>query len=133
MNVKSIRVVLTLAAALVMTASLSFAGSWFSRSSTKSFDVTLAGATKLNNGRVLAAGNYTMKVPEQTRSPEVQFYKDGKLVAKAQAKVKTQPRKNEYTEILTAMQGKSNVITAIEPGGWAERLVFGKASGQKRS
>ncbi len=133
MNAKGVRFVVTLAAALVMTASLSFAGSWFGKSSTKSFDLTLASAAKLSNGTMLEAGNYTMKIPEHTKSPEVQFYKDGKLVAKAQAKVKTQPQKNEYTEILTAMQGKTNVITAIEPGGWPEKLVFTKASGQTSS
>ena len=133
MNVKALRFVLGIAAALVMTASLSFGGSWFGKSSTKSFDVTLDSAAKLSNGTVLEAGNYTLKIPEHTQSPEVQFYKDGQLVAKAQAKVKTQPEKNEYTAIETSKKGNTNVVTAFDPGGWPEKLVFSSSSGQHGS
>lgn len=128
MNAKSVRFVLTLTAGLVLTANLSFAGSWFGRSSTKSIDVDLASVTKLSDGTVLEPGNYTIKIPEHTQSPQVQFYRDRQLVARVQAKVETQPHKNEYTEIL--MQGKTNVITAIQPGGWAEKLVFSKGGAQ---
>ena len=128
MNVKPVTFVLTLAAALVISASLSFAGSWFGKSSTKSFAVTLDSAAKLSNGTMLKAGDYTVKIQERTQTPEVEFYTEGKLVGKEQAKVETQPQKNEYTAIEATMKGNTNVVTAIDPGGWRERLVFSKSS-----
>jgi hypothetical protein len=133
MNVKLVRFVLTLGAALVLAASLSFAGSWFGKSSTKSFAVTLDSAAKLNDGTMLKAGDYTIKIPEHTQSPEVEFYTDGKLVAKEQAKVQTQPQANEYTAIELTTKRNTNVVTAIDPGGWRAKLVFGKSSGQSGS
>ncbi len=124
MNVKSIRFALALATALVMTGSFSFAGSWFGRSSTKDFQVTLDSAAKLRNGTLLKAGDYTMKIPENTQSPKVEFYTQGRLVATIQARVQNESQKNEYTAVETTKKGNTNVITAIDPGGWRERLVF---------
>jgi len=133
MNLKAVRFVLTLAAALVVTASLSFAGSWFGKSSTKSFSVTLDSAAKLTNGAELKAGDYTIKIPEDTQSPEVEFFADGKLIAKEQARVVTQAQKNEDTAIEVSTEGNTNVITAVDPGGWPERVVFPSAGGQHGS
>jgi hypothetical protein len=89
--------------------------------------VTLDTAAKLNNGTMLKAGDYTIRIPEHTKTPEVEFYVEGKLVAKAQAKVETQPQKNEYTAIEATMKGNTDVVTAIDPGGWREKLVFSKS------
>ena len=125
MTGKVVRLVLTLAATLVMAASLSFAGSWFGKSSTKSLHVTLDGPAKLSNGAELKAGDYTVKIAENTQTPEVQFYANGKLVAEEHAKVKAEPQKNEYTAIETTLEGKSCVVTAVDPGGQPEKIVFG--------
>jgi len=133
MNLKAVRLVLALAAALVMTASLSLAGSWFGKSSTKSLNVTLDSDVKLSNGAELKAGNYTIRIPEHTQSPEVEFYDGGRLVAKEQAKVVTQPQKNEYTALELTTKGNTNVVTAVDPGGWAEKLVFSSSGGQHGS
>jgi hypothetical protein len=130
MNLRVVRFVLALAAALVMTASMSLARSWFRKSSTKSYAVTLDSDAKLSNGSELKAGNYTVKVPENTQSPEVEFYDGGKLVAKEQAKVVTQSQKNEYTALELTTKGNTNVLTAVDPGGLPEKLVFRSSSGR---
>jgi len=134
MNAKAVRLVLTLAAALVMAASLSFGGSWHSgKSSAKSLTVTIGRDAKLNNGTLLKAGDYTVKIPENTQAPEVEFYANGKLVAKVQAKVETRPQKNELTVVETTTDGNTGVLTAIAPSGLPERLVFGESSTQSGS
>jgi hypothetical protein len=133
MNLRVVRFVLAVAAALLMTASLSLARSWFRKSSTKSYAVTLDSDAKLSNGSELKAGNYTVKVPEDTQSPEVEFYDGVKLVAKEQAKVVTQSQKNEYTALELTTKGSANVLTAVDPGGLSEKLVLTGSSGQHGS
>lgn len=125
---------MTLAATLVMAASLSFGGSWHSgKSSAKSVTVTLDRDAKLNDGTVLKAREYTVKIPENTQAPEVEFYANGRLVAKTQARVETRPQKNESTVTETTNDGNTGVLTAIDPSGLPERLVFGESSTQSGS
>ena len=130
MNAKAVRFVLSLATAMVVAASVGFAHSWFGKSSTKSYSVTLDSAAKLKNGSELQAGNYTLKVAENTQTPEVEFYFGGKLIAKEQAKVQTQSEKNPYTALELNTQGNKNVITAVDPGGMMEKLVFSSSNAQ---
>jgi len=99
----------------------------------KSFDVDLVSAAMMNNGQVLKAGDYTMKITENTPTPEVTFYQDGTLIAQSQAKAETQPSKNEKTAIHLKAKGDTQVITAIDPSGWSEKLVFGNSSVQTGS
>lgn len=132
MKTKTFRYVSTITAVLFTTAGLTFAN-WFERSNTKTCHVTLDSAAKLNNQTVLKAGQYTLKIPENTQSPEVEFYADGRLVAKAQAQVKSEPQKNEYTAIELNSNESTNVITAVDPRGLAEKLVFVNSSTQHGS
>jgi len=129
MNVKAVRFVLSLATAMVVATSVGLARSWFGKSSTKSYSVTLDSAAKLRNGTELQAGNYTVKVPENTQTPEVEFYSGGKLVAKEQAKLQSQSVKNDSTALELNTIGNTSVITAVDPGGMSEKLVFGSANG----
>ena len=133
MNVKAVRLILSLATALVVAASVGFARSWFGKSSTKSYSVTLDSAARLWNGTELQAGNYTVKVPENTQTPEVEFYSGGRLVAKEQAKVQSQSVKNDYTALELNTKGNTNVITGVDLGGMSEKLVFGGANVQSGS
>ncbi len=133
MNVKAVRLILSLATAMVVAASVGFARSWFGKSSTKSYSVTLDSAAKLRNGIELQAGNYSVKVPENTQTPEVEFYSGGKLVAKEQAKVQSQSVKNDYTALELNTKGNASVITAVDLGGMSEKLVFGSANVQPGS
>jgi len=133
MNVKAVRFVLSLATALLMAASVSFAHSWFGKSSTKSYSVTLDTAAKLRNGTELQPGNYTVKVAENSQTPEVEFYSGGKLVAKEHAKVQTESEKNPYTALELNTQGNSSVIVGVDPGGTSEKLLFGNSNTQSGS
>ena len=130
MTVRGIRFGLMLAAALVIATSLSFAGAGrfsFGKSPSKSVTVSFDKATKLSNDTLLQAGEYTVKFLDTTQSPEVEFYTDGKLAAKAQAKVETQPQKNAYTSMELGGDN-ADIILAISPGGLAEKLVFNEAA-----
>jgi hypothetical protein len=124
MNVKAVKFVLSLATAMVVAASVGFARSWFGKSSTRSYSVTLDSAATLKNGTTLQAGNYTLKFQENTQTPEVEFYSGGKLIAKEQAKVQAEPQKNPSTSVELNTAGNSNVVTAIDPGGLPEKIVF---------
>jgi len=128
MNVKAVRFVLSLVAVMVVAASMGFARSWFGKSSTRSYSVTLDSAAKLRNGTELQAGNYTLRVPEHTQTPEVEFYSGGKLVAKEQAQVQPQSQKNDYTALELNTKGNTAVITAVDPGGMSEKLIFSSAN-----
>ena len=116
-------------AAVMIAATWSYAGWWGShKSADRSTNVTLGSSAQLGNGSVLPAGTYRMEVPENVTAPEVMFYKDGKIVAQAKAKVVTQTGKNPYTEVDSTKKGSQDVITEIRPGGWTEDLLFSKAS-----
>lgn len=132
-GVRAIKSGLTLAALLTVAASLSFAAVGRPRlpkSTNKSYTMTLSSATNLNNDTVLKPGDYVFKFPENTPSPEVEFYTGGKLVVKAQAKVETQPQKNSYTAVELGRKENIDILIAIDPTGLPERLVFNELSGQ---
>ena len=133
MNSKTARLVLSLATALMFAASVGFARSWFGKSSTKSYSLTLDSAAKLRNGTELQAGNYTVKITEHTQTPEVEFYSGRKLVTKEQARVQSQPQKNESTAIELNTEGNTGVITAIDPAGMSAKLVFSSSNVQPGS
>jgi hypothetical protein len=124
MNVKAVRFVLSLATAMVVAAGVGFAHSRPGKSSTKTYSVTLDSAAKLKSGAELQAGDYTVKVPENTQTPEVEFYFGGKFVAKEQAKVQAEPQKNAYTSLELSTAGSAKVVVALDPGGLSERIVF---------
>jgi len=133
MNVKSVKFAVSLAMAMFAATGVGFARSWFGKSSTKAYAVTLDSAAKLTNGTELQAGNYTVKVPENTQTPEVEFYAGGKLIAKEQANVQTQSEKNPYTALELNTQGNTPVITEVDLGGMTEKLVFSGSNAQSGS
>jgi len=81
--------------------------------------------TKFNNGTTLPAGTYRMEVPENPTTPAVAFVQDGKVVATVEAKVVTEQKKNNATEVDSVTQGDAQVVRAIRPGGWTEEIDFG--------
>jgi hypothetical protein len=68
-----------------------------------------------------------MEVRENSQTPDVTFYKDGKVMATVKAKVVTEQKKNAETEVDSITQGNAQEVTAIRPGGWEEELIFGSA------
>jgi tetraacyldisaccharide-1-P 4'-kinase len=115
------------AAAILAATCLGFAAGGSHKSSERISVVTFGSTTKLNNGNMLPAGTYRMEVPENSQTPAVTFSKDGKVMTTIEAKVVTEQKKNDETEIDSVAQGDAQVLTAIRPAGWAEELVFGPA------
>lgn len=127
MNIKAtVKYGLALAAVLVLAGNLNLG---FGRSSTKSYQVTLGKAAKLN-GVVLEPGDYTIKIPENAQPPKVEFYKGDKLVATAQAQVQSQPQKNDATEIEMVLDENTYVVTSIAPRGSSEKFVLGESGSE---
>lgn len=111
--------------AILATTCLGLAAGGSHKSRERGTDVTFSSTTKLNNGSTLPGGTYRMEVPENSQTPSVTFSQDGKVMATVEAKVVTEQKKNEDTEIDGVTQGDAKVLTAIRPAGWNEKLVFG--------
>lgn len=114
--------------AILATSCLGFAGSHKVKDRTVS--VTFSNTAKFNDGNTLSAGTYRMEVSENSQTPAVTFSQDGKIMATTQAKVVTEQKKNDETEIDSVTQGGTNVVTAIRPAGWEEELTFGSGGQQ---
>lgn len=114
-----------LATAILATTCFGFAAGRSHKASEHSTDVTFARTAKFKNGDTLPAGTYYMKVPENSQTPDVTFYKDGKVVATVKAKVVPEQRKNEDTVVDSVTQGNAEEVTAIRPSGWEEEILFG--------
>jgi hypothetical protein len=127
----AVQYVAAFAVAVLLTATLGFAHSRSAKVPTKGTSITLVDATRLPNGERLQPGVYEVRVPENSQSPEVAFYKDGQLVAKATAKVVSQPEKNPPdTAVETTQDGNNQLLNSILPGGWREKLIFSGSAGE---
>jgi len=111
-------------ATILVTACFGFAAGGSHKSQERKTDVTFSTTTKFNNGTTLPAGTYRMEVPDNSPTPAVTFAQDGKVVATVEAKVVTEQKKNDATEVDSINQGDTQVVRAIRPGGWTEELVF---------
>jgi len=127
------RYVIGLGASILSAACLGF-GAWgMHKSSDRGTTVTFMNMTQFKNGATLPAGTYRMEVPENTQTPKVTFYKDGKPMATVDAKVVAEARKNSKTEIDSTAQGNTQQLQSIRPSGWNEKLVFGSNGAQGSS
>jgi hypothetical protein len=128
------RVVLSLLAAVIalpLAASLSFAGLFgnHNRKPEKGVDLTLGNVEQIPNGPKLNPGDYRLEVPTNVNAPKVVFYRNGKKVAQATAKLVPESQKNSDTEILSTKVNGTQVINEIRPKGWNERIVLGGSTG----
>ena len=120
------------AAALPLFAAFSFGFSWFSHnSSIKSTNVDIVYNVKLESGKVLQQGSYRLEIPLNTKTPNLKFFQNGKLVATAPARVKSETHKADSTEIHYRHEGKTQYITEVVPGGMKEALVLTKSGNMK--
>jgi len=104
----------------------------FSHSNHKSANVNFLYAAKLGNGPEIQPGNYKMTLMDDSSSPKVGFYKDGKLVAETSAKLVSEPKKSQETEIYYNDQVKTNpVVTELEISGWTQKVVFSNTKGKR--
>jgi len=103
----------------------------FARSE-RGVNLTFVSNMTFNNGVTLPAGTYRMQVPENSRTPEVEFYKEHPITqdwdrnpsATVEAKVVAQQHKNSRTEIDSVQRGDAQLIRVIRPKGWEESLHF---------
>jgi hypothetical protein len=134
LNVRN-RFVLSLilaAVAVPLFANLTFGLSWFSHnSSMKSTNVDVVYKTNLANGSTLQPGEYKLEIPLNTKTPELKFFQNGRLVASVPAHVKTEARKASSTEIDYKSKGQAHFMTEVRPGGLHEALVLTNAAGMK--
>jgi hypothetical protein len=128
------KVVVSLAAAIFaipLFAAFS-AASWFSHnSSVKSTNVDILYKTNLGNGTTLNAGTYKLEIPLTSKSPELKFYQNGKLVASVRAQVKSEATQPSATEVEYTRKGGAEQITEILPSGLAKGFVISGSSATK--
>jgi hypothetical protein len=97
----------------------------FSHSNHKSATVNFLYAAKIGNGPEIQPGNYKITLMDDSTSPKVGFYQNGKLVAETSARLVSEPNKSQQTEIYYNTQGQdSHVVTEVEVSGWTQKVVF---------
>jgi hypothetical protein len=119
-----------LMASFALTSGVSSAKIWGQRKPTnQSAGVAFSSVVRLPGGALLEPGSYKMQLVNESTSPEVEFYKDGRLVARSQAKVVSESQKNKLTSVCTDRSADGAILTEIRPAGWNKRVVFA-ASGE---
>src|SRR5262249_16313392 len=79
------------------------------------------------NGVNLKAGEYRVEV--DCEKGELSFLKNGKVVAKAGARVETAPEKSKGTRIETTESDSGELLTAITFSGKDQRIVVANGQG----
>jgi hypothetical protein len=123
---------LVAAAVLMPLCAVTSNASWFSHnSSVKSTQVNILQNTKLANGKTLEAGNYRIDIPLNSKSPELKFYRDGKLMASVPAIVKQETRRPSETEVDFSRKGGAEYLTEVRPRGLTQGYVISSSSAMK--
>ena len=100
------------------------------RSSKKSADVEIDQTARIPGGPTLQSGEYKVVLNNNSPTPEIGFYQNGKLVAQVPAKLVDQGKKiNETTIYYDTRGADTQVITQMDLSGWREKVLFGKNSG----
>ena len=106
----------------------------FGRSSRKSATVDIDQTARISGGPTLKSGEYRVVLNNNSSTPEVGFYQNGKLVAQVPAKLVDQGKKFDETKIYYATKGAdTQVITQMDLSGWREKVLFGKNNVGARS
>lgn len=83
--------------------------------------------SKVENGPYLAPGQYKVELAKNTRSPEVLFYQDGKVVAEAPANLVDRSKKTDQTKVYYNTADGQHFITQIDLRGSTENIMFNSA------
>jgi hypothetical protein len=125
------------AAGILVAASMAFAkfpSLDFGRSSKKSADVDIYQTGRIRGGPTLQSGEYKVVLNNNSTTPEIGFYQNGKLVAEVPAKLVDQGKKINETKVYYDTTGAdTQVITQMDLSGWRKQVVFGKNNGGARS
>jgi hypothetical protein len=106
----------------------------FGRSSKKSADVDIYQTGRIRGGPTLQSGEYKVVLNNNSTTPEIGFYQNGKLVAEVPAKLVDQGQKINETKVYYDTTGAdTQVITQMDLSGWRKKVVFGKNNGGARS
>jgi hypothetical protein len=126
MNAKACKSILTTTAFVLLATATAFAGfPGYHNSARKSADVDLADTMKVPNGPTLPPGTYRVTLVNDSSAPEVEFYRDGKLVGQAPVRLVDQGSKIANTEVFTNVQSDhSQLITEMDLSGWTEKVMF---------
>lgn len=115
------QVTLIAVTAIFLTAATSWARS---AKTTESGSVNLIYSSRIANGPLLKAGVYKVELASSASTPELMFYQNGKLKGQAPAKLISESKKINQTEIQYNTAGTQHVITEIDVRGWRQGLKF---------
>ncbi len=118
------RVALIAASVIFLTAATVWARSSKTGDRTESGQVVVIYRSRVANGPELKPGTYKVKLTPNASSPEVMFYQNGKLVAKAPVTLVNQSKKIDQTEIQYNTAANQHVITQIDVHGWRQKMNF---------
>jgi len=125
------------AAAVLVAASMAFAkfpSFDFGHSSKQSASVEIDRAARIPGGPTLPSGEYRVVLNNNSPTPEIGFYQNGKLVAQIPAKLVGQGKKFNETAITYDTKGAgTRVITEMDLSGWREKVLFGQSNGGARA
>jgi len=118
------RVVLKLVL-LVSVVSLLAASPALAKTKEQSARISIAFAATMADGTQLQPGSYKVTLLNETGSPHIVFYKNGKLVCKCPVKLEDTGTKIPVTLISYDQNtDKTQRITTIEIGGWTQRVIL---------
>ncbi len=114
---------LAAAALLLLVASLASAKfPSLGKSTVKSVDLEITRATRVGSGPELQPGSYKVSLVNSPGSPEVAFYRNGKLIAQAPVKLVDEVKKNQQTEIESNTE--THELVQMRLKGWNQTFVF---------
>jgi hypothetical protein len=124
------------AVGFLVAASMAFAKSPrpdLGSSSKKSANVNIYTKTPISGGPTLQAGEYQVVLSNQSPTPEIGFYQNGKLVAQVPAKLVDQGKEFDDTSIYYDDTGATLAISEMDLVGWREAVLFGNKEGDDGS
>ena len=124
-------------AGILVAASMAFAkfpSLDFGRSSKKSADVEIDQTARIPGGPTLQSGEYRVVLNNNSTTPEIGFYQNGKLVAQVPTKLVDEGKKFDQTAISYDTQSANTyVMREMNLSGWREKVLFGKNDRGARS
>jgi hypothetical protein len=117
MLVKKVKSVLVVAGAILMLTSLSYA---------KSYKIDVIYPATVGRSTRLHPGTYRVRLLSNSNPSRVAFFnRNGRRVASVPVTVKSETRKNRYTEVdYNKLAQNDHALTEIRPRGQSEALVF---------
>jgi hypothetical protein len=119
------------AAGILVAASMAFAKSPkpdLSASSQKPAEVEIYSATPICGGPTLQPGIYTVAVSDNSKTTEIAFYQDGKLVVQVPAKLADPGKEFDDTSFNYDSTGAKLAMSEMDVKGWTERVLFGESN-----